>query len=952
MKKFLENVAEKIIGVCKNGSLKTAVILPNKRSEIFLKDYLKNKVNGPFWLPDFFTVDEFLITISGKSIPDPLLLHFELFRIHQQISGENQKSLDEFLSWAPIMLADFNDIDLYLADAETVFKHLSAAKVLEKWNLGEKPLTELQTNYLNFYHSLYTYYTSLNKILHEKNSGYNGMIYRHVAENIDGIMQHKNWNHFVVAGLNALSKAEKQVFAYLNKNYTVDFLWDADEYYMQAKSGNEAGRYIREMILEWKLAKPLWIENNLLDEKGKTINLVGIPKNIGQVKFAGQLIQSIFQNETIKPDEIPEKTKETALVLADENLLVPLLNSLPKIDLGENKHIAYNITMGYPMKNSPVNLFVNQWFDLLIRQGENSNQKFSVLNLLSLLKNPILKFFLSENDLHIIEQFSEKVKLSNNAYLWRNEIFNQFHTNKSEQLNELLELILSSTKNAAEFTEKLIYFLQMTKHLVKELDNSEIIVKEQFIALMDSAKKLHSLPETEMQSISLKALQKIFLQISRRNEITLRGEPLNGIQVMGMLETRTLDFKHIILLSANEGVLPKTDTIESFIPFDIRHAYNLPLPQDKTDVFAYHFYRLIQRAEKLTLVYNSEAGQLGGGEPSRYILQLKNELAKANPAVKINEQYLSIPVEISSTKNEIVVEKDENVMQLIRKKAASGLSPSALNSFIACPLRFYFSYIIKIRPGDSIEENMESDIFGSVIHGVFEEIYLPFLNKQITKSGLEKSLKEVDNILNKHFLKEFKGGNIGGGKNLLLAKVAEKFIQLFVESDIKRIDENSPLLLGVEVKSEIEIEVAGVPVKLSGIIDRVENDLINNVLRIIDYKTGKVEARDLKIKEWEALLTNSDFAKAFQLLFYTYVYASQNKINQDIEAGIYSMRALSAGLLKLIIPEDENEMHYLEKFEELLVSLLTQLLDSTQAFVQTQETDRCQYCDYKDICNR
>ena len=428
-----------------------------------------------------------------------------------------------------------------------------------------------------------------------------------------------------------------------------------------------------------------------------------------------------------------KQIKETAIVLADENLLVPLLNSLPKIKLGEDKgndvNLAYNITMGYPMKNSSVNLFVNQWLELLIRQSENTSHKFSVLNFLSLLKNPVLQYIIKDDDNQRIEQFAEYVKASNLAYLKKDEMLNLLVSSKQNKLDELLQIILSSSKNANEHLEHLIQFLLLTKHLIKELSDKEVIVREQFISLMDVVKKLHSLPKQEMKEISLKALQKIFIQLSRQNEITLRGEPLNGMQIMGMLETRTLDFKNIILLSANEGVLPKTDSIESFIPFDIRHAYHLPLPQDKTDIFAYHFYRLIQRAENLTLIYNSEAGQLGGGEPSRYILQLKNELAKINKSILVEEQYLSIPVEISSEKNEIIIEKNENVMQTLKEKASSGFSPSALNSFIACPLRFYFSYVAKIKPQDSIEETLESDVFGSVVHGVFEEVYKPFVRQ-------------------------------------------------------------------------------------------------------------------------------------------------------------------------------------------------------------------------------
>lgn len=954
--KFLEKVAERIIEVCKEGSLKTAVILPNKRSEIFLKEYIKNKVNGPFWLPDFFTVDEFLISISEKSIPDAILLHFELFRIHKKIAGENQKSLDEFLTWAPIMLSDFTDIDLYLADAETVFKHLSAAKVLEKWNLGEKPLTELQTNYLNFYHSLYSYYVDLNTILKNKNAGYNGMIYRYVAENIHEIMQRKKWEQFIVAGLNALSKAEKQVFDYLNQTYAVDFLWDADAYYMQTGSRNEAGRYIKEMISKWKLEKPHWIEKNLLSEKGKHIRIIGIPKNIGQVKYAGQLIQAAINPTNTGKDDIGEKIKETAIVLADENLLVPLLNSLPSIKLGEERgndiHLAYNITMGYPMKNSPINLFVNQWLELLIRQSENKGQKFSMLNLLSLLKNPFLQYIFKENDYRQIEQFAESVKSSNLAYLKKDAILKSLPSNKKSKLDELLQIILSSCDNASEQLEYLIQFLLLTKHLIKELREKEIIVREQMIALMDVVKKLHSLPQQEMKEISLKALQKIFIQLSRQNEITLRGEPLNGLQVMGMLETRTLDFKNIILLSANEGVLPKTDNIESFIPFDIRHTYQMPLPQDKTDIFAYHFYRLIQRAENITLIYNSEAGQLGGGEPSRYILQLKNELAKINQSIHIDEQYLSIPAEISSDKNKISIEKSEDIMLLLKEKAKTGFSPSALNSFIACPLRFYFSSIAKIKDQDNIEESLEPGVFGNVVHGVLEEFYKPFKGKQINPAGLKEKLKTIDIILNKHFQENFKGGNISSGKNLLMVKVARRYIEKFIENDSIRLKENSTVLLGVEEKVSTQIMVGDMQVKLYGVIDRVEKDVIYDLIRIIDYKTGNVEQKELKLKDGDALLTDTAFAKAFQLLFYTYVYAANKKLDKDIEAGIYSMRALSSGLIQLIIPETEMLSSFLIKFEKSIISLLNQIFDTAQPFAQTEDSDRCRWCDYKEICNR
>lgn len=949
--KFLEKVAGKIVALSMEDSMKTAVILPNKRSEIFLKNYIQEKLNGPFWLPEFFTVDEFIVKISGKSISDSLLLTFELFKIHKQIETKNQRSFEEFLSWAPIMLSDFNDIDLYLANAESVFKHLSAAKVLEKWNLGQKPLTELQTNYLKFYHSLYGYYFLLKKSLNEKNSGYNGMIYRHVAENMAGIMQNPAWDRFLVVGLNALSQAEKQVFGYLNAHFMVDFLWDADRYFMNRSTENEAGRYIRKMIEDWKIEKPEWIEDHLLDAKGKTINLVEVPKNIGQVKYAGNLVQNLFKNTDGNNEKTLSQIKETALILADENLLVPLLNSLPEIDLGNKEKIAYNITMGYPMKNSPINLFVVQWLELLIRKNENKSHRFNVLNFLTLLQNSTLRFILEKKDYRLIDRFSKEARLSNNNYLAGADILKYFNENKQGTANNLFELILGCPENAFEFIGQLVKFLRMTKHLVRNLGQKDVIVSEQFIALMGIVKKLHSLPIEETENLSLKAIQKIFIQLSLRNEITLRGEPLNGIQVMGMLETRALDFKNIILLSANEGVLPKTETIESFIPFDIRFTFKLPLPKDKTDIFAYHFYRLMQRAENITLVFNSESGQLGGGEPSRYILQIKNELAKVNRSIQVHEQYFSVPAEITTKRNDISIAKNESVMQLVKDKATRGLSPSALNSFIACSLKFYFSQIIKIRPEDSIEENLESDVFGNIVHGVLEEIYNPFVGKHIAGNELEKNLKNLENLMVKQFQEEFRGGNISNGKNLLMAKVAEKFVRQFVEDDVERIQENAPFLLGVEEKKEAEVEVGNFKVKLYGIIDRIEKDELNKTIRIIDYKTGRVDKNELIFKEWETLAEDTKFSKAFQLLFYSYLFSSIHKSNLTLEAGIYSMRNNSSGLLKLSVPEADKKGS-LQNFEKILKSVLQNLLDPEQPFQQTNDTDRCKWCDFKSICNR
>ncbi|MCF6170544.1 MAG: PD-(D/E)XK nuclease family protein [Bacteroidales bacterium] len=946
MKKFLDKAATFILENCREGSLHTAVIFPNRRSGVFLKDHLKQKVDKDFWLPEFFTTDEFMVRASGLQKTDPVLIFFELFKIHREIAGADARSIDDFLVWAPVILSDFNDIDLYLTDAPAVFTNLSDAKAIQAWNPDGSPLTEMQQNYLGFFRSLGSYYSKLKAVLQGQRAGYTGWVYRYLAENTAKLSQGWPWERFIVIGLNALSKSEKQVFGYLKKHYKVDFLWDADEYYLSPEKFGlkqmEAGRFVRELIAGWQINSPKWI-HNLLAETEKNIQVTGLPKRIGQVKYAGQLLENLLKNEQ-------GPAPDTAVVLADEKMLVPMLNALPEVIGTDGKKPVFNITMGYSLAGGPLSCFVLQWLGLHIKRQEESSKRFSVLHLNALLNNPVVKFMPGTE--RPTDRLASLLGQQNNPYLSAGEINSILSQTGDETGNKLLSLFLHPLENAVDFIDAFVAFLKLARPVFLSDNNKQELLKEEFNATARLVKNLRAIITGSGETVNLKALQKIYNQLSRRSEVNLRGEPLSGIQVMGMLETRNLDFKNIILLSANEGILPKAGAPESFIPFDIRAQFKLPLPKDKIDVFAYHFYRLLQRAQNITLIYNSEADELGGGEKSRFILQLKDELARVSPKIKFSENMLNIALSASKREQPITIPKTPEIIDALKRQAAQGFSPSALNNYIQCPLRYYFSKILGLRPPESIDGAIESNTFGTIIHETLQHVYTPFLNKIIEPEALKNSLKKVDGLLLQSFKENLNNADFRSGKNLLTFEVAKKYVKDFILADTRKLKTKPQHLLGLEMKLKASLTLGDKEVFLNGTIDRIDKETGSDNVLLADYKTGKVVKKDLKVEGWETLLTDHRKSKAFQLLFYTYLYLKNNAATQEITPGIFSFRNSKEGFITLALPEgyDFNELTH--EFEKVLTEILLEIFDSEVPFTQTGDADACIWCDYQNICNR
>lgn len=935
--KFLQKVATFLTQDSALDLSKTVVVFPNHRSGIFLKKYLAETLHQDSWMPEIITIDDLMLQLSGLALADPLVIDFELFKIHREIEGENARPLEDFLSWAPLMLNDFSDIDYYLTDAEILFNELTDIKALERWNLGEKPLTSIQKNYLKFFQSLYTYYTKLKTSLLEKKLAYKAMAYRYVSENYENEIKGRiGWEHFVFAGFNALTDSEKKLIVSLKNDYRFDYLIDADSFYFDKnnKEPHEASKFIHQVLKSLKISEPLWIGNEL--ETGtKTIEVVGVPKYMGQVDFAAQILQKWFSANDYKPTE-------TLVVLAEEGLLVPLLNSVP-VKSGDGTPLQYNVSLGYPVSDGPMAQFVLSWLELLVLRNEDPGYRIPLSSLLSMFKNPLLE--LLEHD----ETVLTLLKGITTFYVDEDELQKMEF---SDETKNLFGILFGELKTPGQFFLHLGTFLQMFQESPAFLEKNNALLNFQMVLMFRLTKILKVMLDDQKQFLNFKSLQKIMVQILNHQEVNLKGEPLTGVQVMGMLETRSLDFENVIILGANEGILPKTGFSDSFIPFDLRKSHGLPLPNTKSAIFSYHFFRLLQRAKNVVYIYNSEPDILGNGEPSRFIRQVEHELVVRNPNIAFSQEVVNTPLRESDIKTEIKIAKNSEVLSNMNRLAESGISPSALNSFVKCSLQFYLKYVLRINVPESIETSVRSDTFGSVVHGVLESLYNTFARQKINTEHLEKELSNLDSLLKENFDKYYGIHNMSYGKNLLIFHVAKAYIERFVKNDLSYLKVTERQLVGVEMKLKAPFSFSGGQVNLKGIIDRVDYIPGDTGVRIIDYKTGTVSGYDLKIKDWNLLISDEKYAKAFQVLSYAWLYHKNHEVKGHVTAALISMKSASGKPEEVSFLDENNVDQLLPQYEEQLDKLLSEMFDAGKDFVQTDDVLRCTYCDFKNLCNR
>jgi ATP-dependent helicase/nuclease subunit B len=942
-KPFLERIAGFLLAQSQENLLQTLVVLPNRRSQVFLKQALAKKAEQDFWLPDMLTIDELMVQLSGLTVVDPLAAWFELYHIHRELEKDKARSADDFLSWAPLMLNDFNDVDFSLADAHQLFHELSEVRVMETWNPDGRPLTTLQKDYLAFFRSLFDYYERLQIRLMKRHSAYKAMAYRVAAEKLrQGEMSHIRWKNFVFAGFNALTEAEKQVVSVLKESFSLHYFIHADRYFFNPgrKTHHEAGLFLQQAGQRLKLENLQWVDSGL-SEQEKTIEVFGIPGQTGQAKYAGQLLRQWMSEENTDATSI-------AVVLADERMLGPLLSAVPQTD-GGGRPLHYNVTMGYPLTESPFYDLVYRWLQLLILSEEvkekKLSEKISLPALDALMHNPLVYMLTGKQ--HLSDFFK-----MDRLYATAEEIL---VTAPDEKSKLWLEMTISDLEMPGDFLTRLKKFLQILRDLPELSEKEARLLRFQLVLMVQVLRLAENILGKEIRSVGLHGIRKILLQLMSRKEISLRGEPLTGIQVMGLLETRNLDFDKVLILGANEGVLPQTGFRDSFIPFDLRRAFGLPLESSKTAIASYYFFRLLQQPRKVALIYNSEPGVLGGGEVSRFVLQIENELVPRNPKIVYRHKTVYVPLISQTISHRISISKEPAVMELLKQLAERGISPSALNAYVRCPLQFYFRYVARIKEPPQPEVSVQSNTFGSVVHGTLEKLYRPFLGKNIDPEQLLHAMKEnIDTLLQAEFKEIYGKSDMRFGRDVLIYKVARRYVERYVKNDAAFLTREPRGVVSLEKSFRTTLTTPAGDIHVKGFIDRIDTRPGSRTVRIIDYKTGTVTPGELKPdseEKWEMLSDNPKYAKALQVLVYSWIYRKENP-ETAVEPGIVSLKSASGRFMPVIFPKHWSENDILQNIELLLRQMLSRIWDKNLPFGQTSDPKICEYCDFKQLCNR
>lgn len=905
MKSFIFDVLQKLKD--KGDDISSlSFILPSKRAGVFLKQELSIVVNKTIFSPNIISIEEFVEELAElKSITNTELL-FEFYNSYLVLTPKaEQEPFESFSKWAQILLQDFNEIDRYLIPQKSIFGYLSAIKELDHWSLTEDK-TEVVKNYLKFWDKLKLYYNHYTDALIDKKTGYQGLIYRKAVENIKNYAS-KNKQKHVFLGFNALNTAEETIIQELLKNNLAEIYWDIDKVFIENPI-HDAGLFTRQHKLNWKYfeANPFnWITTHYSEPK--IIEILGVPKNIGQAKTIGSILKKIETKN--------QNLKSTAVILGDENLLIPVLNSIPSTIK------KLNITMGFPLSSIPLASLFEQLFAIHIKASE----KYYFKDIINLLSHQFIKPLFNTEEANNATLLIENIKKNNQVYLSLSDIKSYTKGNK-----EILELLFNNWQNNANNAIDSCYkIINKIKEQLSTIKEDNLFSLEYLYRFNKLFNELYRLNVSYNHINDISALFNIYKELLTSETLDFQGEPLEGLQVMGMLESRVLDFETIIISSVNEGVLPSGKTNNSFIPFDVKIENALPTYKEKDAVYTYHFYRLLQRAKNVYILYNTEADVLTGGEKSRFINQLELEGIHTIKHQIVTPQVPNFNVELK----EIV--KTEAVITQLKSIAQQGFSPSSLTSYIRNPLDFYYQKLLGIKDLENVEETVAANTMGTVVHDTLESLYKPFIGKNLETVDIEKMKPKIDSKISKYFKKAYADGDMTKGKNLIVFEIAKRYVQNFLKLEIEDLKQgNSIKIIALEEKAEIPLDIPELNfnVKLKGTVDRA--DEYNGMTRIIDYKTGKVLDSEVSLVDWEDLTTDyKKYSKSFQILAYAYMMNKEKPLQFPIEAGVISFKNLSAGFLKFTKREqsrggnkntlitEETLNSYFEELKKLIIEI-------------------------------
>ncbi|HWB64039.1 MAG TPA: PD-(D/E)XK nuclease family protein [Chitinophagales bacterium] len=939
MEKFLTKTATHLTALHGSNMANVLVLMPNHRSGLYLRQALVETMPQPAWLPQITTLADWITSQSKLALIEPLEQVLELYSLYKLNGGD--ESIDEFIPVARVMLADFDEVDKQLAAPNAFFDYLVKLQSLKVYVPGEEP-TEYAIRYRKFWDIFKALYFGLRQSLEEKGKAYEGMIYRHVAENLPQLTLPKLSIYAI--GFSGLSKSEEAVIKTLKNTFGAQIIWDTDKYYT-ADDYQEAGSPFRRYQREWRLEPGDW-ETDLLSFAPKKINIVGVAKSIGQTKVVADIIVNKLQ--LTEAEE-----KETVVVLPDENMLNPLLAALPA---GSG---ALNISMGFPLRDSPVAELLKAIFsmhDNVVRfKSKTSRQvRFYYKDVFDILHHSYTALLIpdTKNTAHFIET----VRRRNQMMVSTASLAGGFQGTQFEHLFWYTESVTEYLDNLLKLADTLkTHFLKLTRDETQDLT----IDIELLYHVTNQLTGLKTVLAANDYGLGVQSLRKLLMDSLRSVRVPFEGEPIKGLQIMGALETRCLDFKNVIILSMNEGKFPADKMQFSYIPFEMRHEF-LSTYRERDAESAYLFYRLLQRAENVYLVYNTESDDLGGGEKSRFILQLQHELKAANKNAAIEDFVYSVDPPPAIPEDDIVIHKDEELLNnLVDNLTGYGISPSAINTYINCSLQYYLRYVAKLHEKDEIEESIEAASLGSAVHYVLENLYKEMLDKPLSEKFVDETSKDtarIETLLRESFSKRFDAESLQHGRNYLLFKVCLKLIDEFLKhekANLKLLSETggNMKLLMLENELTATVNVAGKPVIIRGKIDRVEQS--GGSVNIADYKTGTPDGSLIKSDDISLFATDPQFAKAMQLLTYAWLYAKNNSGNMPLRSGIYWLRQMAGGFDALSLAGNEIiSPQMLETFQQVLQNTIAGLINPDVPFTKTTDPARCTNCEFAGICRR
>lgn len=957
METFLKQVAHDLYNKTEGNFTKVAIVFPNKRASLFFNEYLAQESDRPIWSPTYVSISELFRQSSDLSIADPIKLVCDLYKVFQKATG-SKETLDDFYFWGEMLIADFDDADKNMADTHALFSNLKDLnELMDNYDFleeGQKEalsqffhnfsinqVTELKQRFISMWNVLGDIYAEYKALLESQSIAYEGMLYRQVIEQLD--VEALPYNKYIFVGFNVLNKVEHTLFKKLNEAGKAMFYWDYDTFYLN-KTPHEAGEFIRRNLRDFPSELPASFFDNL--NQPKEVTFIESPTENGQVRYLPQWIR----------ENLTSQEKETAVVLCNEALLQPVLHALPD----NVKHI--NITMGFPLSQTPAYSFVNALMELHTSGYNPNNGRYLFAEVISVLKHPYTRQLSPE-----AEKLEQTLTRDNRFYPLPSEL----------KQDNVLELLFTPRRNNLDLCSMLsealkevavIYQQQAASHS----DAFDQLYRESLFKTYTLVNRFHTLIESKELNVQAGTFQRLLTRVMSSSSIPFHGEPAIGMQVMGVLETRNLDFRHLIMLSVNEGQLPKAGGDSSFIPYNLRKAFGMTTIDHKIAVYAYYFYRLMQRAEMVTLVYNTATDGINRGELSRFMLQFLIEWGY--PVLRKQLEAAQSPQDSTP----IIIEKTPDIMERmksvfdIRNNPKALISPSALNCYLDCPLKFYYKYVALLSAPDEVTADIDSAKFGSIFHYAAEHIYkdLTAHGKLISKENLETLLKDevrlqtyVDNGFKELFFNlppneqpEY------NGIQLINSAVIVKYIQQLLRNDLRY----APFtFIGSEQRIFENIEICtstgDIQSRIGGIIDRIDSK--GESLRIVDYKTGGDADTPANVQS----LFIPD-KKRSNYVFQTFLYASivckklreKNDSRLVAPALLYIHRAASEKYSPVIQmgeprkPKEpvDNFAQYEGDFRENLKTLLEDIFNPDISFTQTEIEDKCAYCDFRALCKK